>query len=557
MEQEKMSELYGEEMNIPTKGSVFKGSVVRVHKNDVFVDFGFKYEGVVPIEDFYTKERELAVEVGDEVEIVLEDWSQEEGLPILSKRKADLKRESERLDEDLRTGGVVKARIVGRVKGGLIADVGREVEIRAFIPSSQIDIRPPKDIERLVGETIEAKVISKSASGYVLSRRVLLEEQRQVERQKTLASLEEGKSVRGRVVKIIDQGVFVDIGGVEGFVPLSELAWGRVRHPSEVVSQDAEIDAVVIKIEGEDRITLSRRLFLPDPWLTAGERYSTGDIVEGKVVSTTDFGVFVELEPGVEGLVHSSELTWTKKFRHPKEVVSTGTRVQAVVLGIDAEKRRISLSLRRIEQSPWEAFREQNPPGTVVRGVVENVTPKGVFVKVAEGLVGLVRPGDISWKGWVEPQDHFSVGDEVDVVVLGVDPKGERISLGVKQLKEDPWKRALETLKPNSSVVTGRIVEVKENGVLVELPGEVFGFIKSQDFALDGQDPSKTAKVGDEVTAKVKGFDRERRQVSLSRSQYEAEEERKKVSNFISSQGDVSVTLGDVFGERLKELIKN
>lgn len=557
MEQEKMSELYGDGINIPAKGSVFKGSVVRVHKNDVFVDFGFKYEGVVPIEDFYNKKRELTVEVGDEVEIVLEDWSQNEGLPILSKRKADLRRESERLDEDLRTGGVVKARILGKVKGGFIADVGQEVEIRAFIPSSQIDIRPPKDTDRFVGETIEAKVISKSSSGYVLSRRALLEELRQMEREKTLASLEEGKSVRGRVVKIIDQGVFVDIGGVEGFVPLSELAWGRFRHPTEVVKQGSEIDALVIKIEGEDRITLSRRLLIPDPWLTAGERYSTGDVVSGKVVSTTDFGVFVELEPGVEGLVHSSELTWTKKFRHPKEVASLGTVVQVVVLGVDTEKRRISLSLRRIEQSPWEVFREQNPPGTVVRGVVENVTPKGVFIKVAEGLVGLVRPGDISWKGLVDPQDHFGVGDEVDVVVLGVDPKGEKISLGVKQLKEDPWKRALETLKPGSSVVSGRIVEIKDSGVLVELPGEVFGFIRSQDFSIDGQDPAKIARVGDEVTAKVKGFDRERRQVSLSRSQYEAEEEKKKVSNFISSQGDVTVTLGDIFGDRLKELIKN
>lgn len=553
---ESFLELYEESIKIPSKGAVFKGSVVKIEDSEVYVDFGFKSEGVVPIEDFYNKDNEPKVVLGDEVEITLESWSGASGLPTLSKRKADFRRENDRLEESFKSGAIVEALVKHRVKGGLIADVGKDAEINAFIPGSQVDIRPHRNLDEFIGQTVEARIIKLSNDGVVLSRRAPLEERRHAEKLKVLETLKEGEIVSGIVVNTINQGAFVDIGGLEGFIPIGELSWGRIRRPSDVVNSGDEIEVQVLRIEDGERVTLSRKHAIPDPWVGVAEKYAQGATIRGKVVSTTDFGVFIELEPGVEGLVHSSELTWVKRFRHPKEVVDVGTEVEAKVLSVDTEQKRVSLSLKQIEMSPWELFRDTNHSGAVVKGVVRNANDKGVFVEVADGIVGLVRPADISWKERVVPEENYKVGDEIEVVVLKVDPRNQRVALGIKQMHDDPWKKAQAAFRPHSTT-SSKVVEITSAGLVLELNDEVTGFIRTSEFSEDRRvDLSKAVSVGDEITAKVTGFDGRNHQVLLSKRLYEADLEKKKVSSFMSSQGDAAVTLGDIFGEKLKGIVK-
>lgn len=558
MEEEKnFSELLEESMRVPDRGQVFKGKVVRVDEEDVFIDFGFKSEGIAPISEFYAKTGEPKVNVGDEVEVTLEKWTGKEGVPVLSKRKADLIKESERLERIYESGKLVSAKPIEKVKGGLIADVGEEIEIRAFLPASQIDIRPHSNLDQFIGKILEAKIIKLSNEGIVLSRRNYLEEQREILRTRILSTLKEGKTVAGRVVKIIDQGAFVDLGGVEGFIPISELSWGRVKQPGDVVSVNEEVRIKVLKVEEDGKISLSLKQTKSDPWTFVEKKYKPGAKVRGKVVSATDFGVFVEIEPGVEGLVHISEITWTKRFRHPKEIVNVGSRVEAVVLEVDVDKRRMALSLRRIERSPWEIFKEKNAPGTRVKGKIKNLTERGIFVEVEEDLVGLIRLSDVSWKGNVNPQEEYRTGDEIEVVVLGVDEKNQRIGLGLKQLTKDPWEDALERYKPREAVLSGKVKDIKDRGIVLELDEGIEGFIRASEFSKERtNDLSKLVKIGDEVTAQVIGFERGKRQINLSKKQYDERVEKERVSNFLSSQGEGSIKLGDILGDKLKSLIK-
>jgi small subunit ribosomal protein S1 len=557
MEEKNFAELLEENLNVPDRGEMFKGRVVRVDDEYAFIDFGYKSEGIVSVEEFRIKNGEPEINIGDEIDVILERWVDNEGLPRLSKKRADLVKESERLQKIQESGSLVSARIIQKVKGGLIADIGKEAEVRAFIPASQIDLRPQANLDKFVGKEMEARITKLSNEGIILSRRIYLEEQREILRKKALSTLMEGKAVTGKVVKIIDQGVFVDLGGVDGFIPASELSWGRVKHPSNVVSEGDEVRVVVLKIEEGGKISLSLKQTKPDPWTLVEKKYKPGVKIRGKVVSITDFGVFVEIEPGVEGLVHVSEITWTKKFRHPKEVVNIGSRVEAVVLEVDTDKKRIGLSLRRIERSPWELFREQNPAGTRIGVKVKKVTAKGILAEVSEDLVGVVRPQDISWRGNTDPNELFKVDDQIEVVVLNVDEKNRRINLGVKQLTMDPWEEALQKYKPGETVLTGKVIYIKERGVVVELENGIEGFIRGSDLGQDGtKDLSKLVKLDEEITAQVTGFDKKKRQVNLSKKRYEAWLEKERVSSFLSSQGESSVKLGDLLGKKLKSFGK-
>lgn len=556
-EEKNFSELLEESMRVPDRGQIFKGIVVRIDEEDVFIDFGFKSEGIAPIGEFYAKAGGPKVNIGDEVEVTLEKWTGEEGVPALSKRKADLIKESERLERIYESGKLVSVKPIEKVKGGLIADVGEEIEIRAFLPASQIDIRPQSNLDQFIGKTLEAKIIKLSNEGIVLSRRNYLEEQREILRARVLSTLKEGKTVSGRVVKIINQGVFVDLGGIEGFIPISELSWGRVKQPGDVVSVNDEVRVKILKVEEEGKTSLSLKQTKPDPWMFVEKKYKPGAKVRGKVVSATDFGVFIEIEPGVEGLVHISEITWTKRFRHPKEIVNVGSRVEVVVLEVDVDKKRMALSLRRIERSPWEIFKEKNAPGTRAEGKIKNVTDRGVFVEVGEDLVGLIRPSDISWKGNINPQEEFRTGDEIEVVVLGVDEKNQRIGLGIKQLTKDPWEDALERYKPHETVLGGKVKDIKDRGIILELEKGIEGFIRASEFSRERtKDLFKLVKIGDEFTAQVIGFERGKRQVNLSKKQYDEWVEKERVSSFLSSEGENSVKLGDILGDKLKSLIK-
>jgi len=555
-EEKDFADMVDESMAIPDRGVAIKGIVVRVDQEDVFIDFGSKSEGAVSIREFYNKKGELEVKAGDEVEVIFDNWVSE-GLPRLSKTKADLLKENKVVQENFEQGNLVKAVILQKVKGGLIADIGEKINVRAFIPASQIDIVPRQDLDGLIGETIEARIIKLNQGDVVLSRRVHLEEVRESLRQETLAAIEVGKEVAGRVLNIINQGAFVDIGGVEGFIPVSEIAWGRVAHPGDVVSRDQQVTTKIIKIDEGEKITLSLKDTTPDPWESVKGKYVPWTNVRGKAVSLTDFGIFVELEPGVEGLVHISEITWTKKFRHPKEVVQPGTELEAVVLDVDTGSRRISLSLKQIEQSPWEQFKETHPSGTRIKGIIRNVTDKGVFVEVAENIVGLVRPDNITWKGRVNPEEEsFEKGSEIEVVVLNVDDKNQRIGLGIKQLGSDPWESAQKKYRSGETVVTGKIKEVRDRGVTVELENDIEGWIRASELSQDkeNRDVPRNISAGDEITALVTGFDKLKRQVNLSKRRHDDKLEKERVSNFMSSQGEPSVKLGDVLREKLKDI---
>ncbi len=554
-EEKDFAELVDESMNVPDKGKTFKGLVVRIDQDDVFIDFGSKSEGVVPIQEFYNKSGVPDVNIGEEVEVMFDNWANE-GLPRLSRIKAEQIKENKRIQECFDKGELVKARVTQKVKGGVIADIGEKIEIRAFIPGSQIDISPRQDLDSLVGETIEARIIKLTGNDVVLSRRVYLEEEREVLRKETLSRIEAGKEMSGKVVNIINQGVFVDLGGIEGFIPVSELTWGRVAHPGDVLTRDQIIKTIVLKIEEVGKITLSLKDTTPDPWASVKEKYKPGSQIKGKAVSITDFGVFVELEPGIEGLVHISEITWTKRFRHPKEVVQAGSPVEAVVLDVDTVNRRISLSLKQIEPSPWQIFKENNPQGSRVKGVIKNVTDKGLFVEVEENIVGLVRPDNISWKGRVNPEESFERGSEIDVVVLNVDDKNQRIGLGLKQLAADPWEEMQKKYKSGRSSVTGKVKEVKDSGIVVELGEGIEGYIRANELSQEkGQrDAAKSFKIGDEITAQVTGFDKRMRQVNLSKRKYDDWQDKERVSNFISSQGEPTAKLGDVLREKLKHI---
>lgn len=554
-EEKDFAELVDESMNVPDKGKTFKGLVVRIDQDDVFIDFGSKSEGVVPIQEFYNKSGVPDVNIGEEVEVMFDNWANE-GLPRLSRIKAEQIKESKRIQECFDKGELVKARVTQKVKGGVIADIGEKIEIRAFIPGSQIDLSPRQDLDSLVGETIEARIIKLAGNDIVLSRRVYLEEEREVLRKETLSRIEAGKEMSGKVVNIINQGVFVDLGGIEGFIPVSELTWGRVAHPGDVLSRDQIIKTVVLKIEEGGKITLSLKDTTPDPWTSVKEKYKPGSQIKGKAVSITDFGVFVELEPGIEGLVHISEITWTKRFRHPKEIVQAGSPVEAVVLDVDSVNRRISLSLKQIEPSPWQLFKENNPPGSRIKGVIKNVTDKGLFVEVGENIVGLVRPDNISWKGRVNPEESFERGSEIDVVVLNVDDKNQRIGLGLKQLAADPWEEVQKKYKTGRSSVTGKVKDIKDSGIVVELEEGIEGYIRANELSQEkGQrDATKSFRVGDEITAQVTGFDKRMRQVNLSKRKYDDWQDKESVSNFISSQGEPTAKLGDVLREKLKQI---
>ncbi len=554
VDEKNFAELVDESMKEPEQGKIFTGLVVRVDKDDVFIDFGSKSEGVAPTEEFLGKTGELEVEVGDEVEVMLERY--DHGLPRLSKRKAGLLKENKVIQDKFDSGQLIPAIVKQKVKGGFITDIGDKTEIKAFLPGSQVDIRPQSDTHKLIGETLDVRIIKFTNKDIVVSRRVFLEEQRETLKKETLSKIEEGMKIQGTVVNLINQGAFIDLGGLEGFIPISELSWGRINHPSDVLAQGQEISTQILNIEGEEKVTLSLKAVTPDPWDSIIEKYKPGNQVRGKVVSLMDFGVFVQLEPGIEGLVHVSEITWTKRFRHPKEIVNTGSIVDTIVLDVDKENRRISLSLKQIEPSPWQLFKKENPPKTVLKGKIRNVTDRGLFVEVAEDIVGLVRPDNISWAGRVNPEDSYKKGEEIDVVILNVDEKNERVGLGIKQLSGDPWEDAQQKYKQGKSAVTGKVEEVKDRGLVIDLGDNIEGYIRANEIGQDKNDVDAIKKigVGDDITAQVVGFDRRNRQVNLSVRRHTDKIEKERVSDFNSSQAEPNATLGDLLGEQLKTI---
>lgn len=525
---ESFAELFEESLkNVETRpGSMVKGTVVAIANGFVIVDAGLKSESAIPAEQFTNTQGELEVKVGDQVDVALESVESGDGATVLSREKAKRNEAWTRLEAAFKNDEIVIGVIDGKVKGGFTVQLNG---IRAFLPGSLVDIRPVRDTAHLEGKDLEFKVIKldQKRNNVVVSRRAIIEAANSSERENVLSNLAEGQTVKGIVKNLTDYGAFVDLGGVDGLLHITDMAWKRVKHPSEIVQVGDEISVKVLKFDRDrQRVSLGLKQLGEDPWSNIAERFPVGKILEGKVTNLTDYGCFVEIEEGVEGLVHVSEMDWTNKNIHPGKVVSVGDNVQVKVLEIDEERRRISLGLKQCKPNPWIQFAETHSKGDKVSGKIKSITDFGIFIGLDGGIDGLVHLSDISWQQSGEDAiREFKKGDEITAIVLQVDPERERISLGLKQISEDPFADFLSEHR-KGSIVTGTAVAVDARGVTVELADGIQGYVRAADLSRDHvEDATTLVKEGDSVEAKLVNVDRKTRQITLSvRAKDEAEE---------------------------------
>ena len=503
------------------EGKIVRGMVVQIHDNDVLVDIGYKSEGTIALREFKNANGEpIEVKVGDTVDVYLENTEDEDGFVVLSKEKADRIQIWEDITKSYEDGRVVEGKVCERIKGGLSVDIG----VKAFLPGSQVDLRPIRNLEALIGQTIRTKIIklNRRRGNIVLSRRVILEAEREAARQQTLQNLEEGKTVKGVVKNITDYGVFIDLGGIDGLLHITDISWGRVNHPSELFQLGDEIEVVVLQYNREDeKVSLGLKQKSVDPWEMVEQKYPVGGRVNGRVVSITDYGAFVELETGVEGLVHISEMSWTKRVKHPSKIVSLNDTVEAIVLDMDKQNRRISLGLKQIKQNPWAVVAEKYPQGSIVTGIVRNLTDFGAFIELEEGIDGLVHISDMSWTTRVKhPSEVLKKGEQVQAVLLSIDVEHERLSLGIKQLQQNPWEGIANTITVGNNL-TGKVVRLTDFGAFIELENGIEGLLHVSEISHQHvKKPEDVLTIGQEVTAKVIKLDEENRRIGLSIKAY-------------------------------------
>lgn len=498
------------------EGEVVKGTVIQVTKDFAIVDVGYKSEGQVPLSEFTNAKGETNVAVGDTVEVLLESRENESGMVVLSKEKADKMRIWDEISAACERDELVHGTIVGRVKGGLSVDIG----VKAFLPGSQVDIRPVRNLDQYIGKDFDFKVIkfNKKRGNIVLSRRVLLEKQREEMKKETLTKLQEGAILKGVVKNLTDYGAFIDLGGIDGLLHITDMSWGRIGHPSEIFNVGDEVRIVVLKFDPTtERVSLGLKQIQEDPWHRADEKYPVGTRVKGKVVSLTDYGAFIEIEQGVEGLVHVSEMSWTKRVKHPSKLINVGDQVEAMVLDIDPRAKRIALGMKQIEPNPWTLLEDKYPIGSVIKGQIRNVTDFGIFVGVEEGIDGLVHVSDISWTQRIKhPGEIFKKGDEVEAVVLNIDVENERFSLGIKQLQQDPWD-TLSERTPIGSVVKGKVTKVTDFGAFVEIEEGIEGLVHVSELREERvEKPSDVVKEGDDIEVKIIDINTIDRKIALS-----------------------------------------
>jgi len=536
-----------------TKGireqSVVKGRVIGIDSDRVTVDIKYKAEGVIPTREFTTPEGEVTIAVGDEVDVYLDTVEETDGLLMLSKEKADLMKAWEEISKAVEADEVVSGKIIARVKGGLSVDIG----VKAFLPGSQVDLRPVKNLDKLIGESFDFKIIkfNKKRGNIVLSRRVLLEHERESKREETLKRLTTGAILTGVVKNITDYGAFIDLGGIDGLLHITDMSYGRLSHPSEMFEVGQSVEIKVLKFDPDSqRVSLGYKQIRPDPWEEAEYKYPVGAIVRGKVVSIPDYGAFIELEDGIEGLVHISEMTWNKRVKHPGKLVEVGDVIEAKVLGMDVESKRISLGMKQLEANPWDLIEHQYPVGSLIEGNVRNITDFGIFVGIDEGIDGLVHISDLSWGQRIKhPSERFNKGDEVQARVLAIDREQERFSLGIKQLTEDPW-YTVHSRYFLGQVMEGPVVHRADFGVFVELEDGVEGLVHISELAVedDGTDWSETYPEGKIIKAEVIHIDSHDRKISLS-ERGALERSEGDVEGFMEKQGDAGARLGDVMGD--------
>jgi len=538
-----LARLYSESFNDVKEGEIVKGRVVRIQGDNVILDVGFKSEGSVPLSDFLNRE----VKIGQEVDVVLESVEDQEGNLVLSKSRADFLMIWDKVLKAHETGEILQGKIVKRIKGGMVVDL---MGMEAFLPGSQIDIRPIRDFDAFVGQTMDFKVVKVNVptENVVVSHKVLVEEEISDQRNAILESLEKGQILEGTVKAITDFGVFVDLGGVDGLIHITDLSWGRINHPNEIVKLDETIKVVVTDFDEEKkRISLSLKKLLPHPWESIEEKIHVGDKVSGRVVSLTDYGAFIEIEKGIEGLIHNSEMSWTQHIKHPSQVVAMGQVVEAVILSLDKEEKKISLGIKQLEPDPWESLMQKYPVGSKHSGIARNLTNFGVFVELEPGVDGLVHISDLSWTKKIRhPGEVVKKGEKLDVTVLSVDVEQRKISLGHKQIENNPWDKFEKTYIVGT-LVQSKVVRIIEKGLIAELPEGVDGFVPATQLSTGKiKNVANHFPIDSELSLKVIEFDKENKKIVLSAIAALKEKSEDEIQNYVDSHKLEKVTVQDI-----------
>ncbi len=508
-----MEELLSASVKDFTEGSIISGTILEIRGREVLVDIGYKSEGVIPVDEF---DEPSEIKIGDEIEVLLEQLEDNDGMVVLSREKALQKLNWDKITNASTEGGIIMGKVKSVVKGGLMVNVG----VEAFLPGSQIDIVPPKNLNDYVGKTFEFKIvkINEERKNIVISRRELIEAERADKRAKFLESMTVGSKVKGKVKNITDFGVFLDLDGIDGLLHITDMSWGRINHPSEMVKNGDELEVTILDIDHEkQRVSLGLKQGQSNPWDKVEEKYPVGTEVSGKVVSIAPYGAFVELEPGIEGMIHVSELSWTKRIARASDVLTVGQEVKAVVLGMNKEEQKVSLGVRQLESNPWDAIEQKYPAGTRVKGKIRNMTSYGAFVELDNDMDGMIHVSDMSWTRKINhPSELLKKGDDVEAVVLEIDRENQRISLGIKQLGEDPWKH-IDQLYKIGDVVAGKVTKIASFGAFVELKDGIDGLVHISQISEDRVEKVKDViKVGDDVSARVIKVDKEDRRIGLS-----------------------------------------
>lgn len=536
-------------------GDIVQGTIVEVQSDYVLVDINYKSEGQVKMSEFRVVDGNPGIQPGDTLEVYVDKIENDQGMVVLSKERADMMRAWNHISKAAENQEHIEGTVISKVKGGLQVDIG----VRAFLPGSQIDLRPVRNMDAYIGKKFKFKVIkfNKKRGNIVLSRRALLEEERESLRSQTKDLMKEGTRVQGMVKNITDYGAFVDLGGIDGLLHITDMSWARIKHPTEVINLGDEIEVIVLKYDTDkERVSLGLKQLTTDPWLETAHKYPVGGQIKGKVVSLTDYGAFIEVEDGIEGLIHVSEMSWTKRVKHPSQLVNVGDEVEVAILALDQENRRISLGMKQLQPNPWNELKDAYPPGTIIEGEVKSITDFGVFISIEDGIDGMVHISDFSWTKRVNhPSEMFEKGTQVRAVVLGVDIENERFSLGIKQLDADPWSEV------DKKFTIGSLHEVKvtrmaDFGVFVELSEDIEGLVHIKELSTKRVNaPDEVCNVGDMIKAEVISIDQDARKVGLSARLATMREQNADVSEYMNkASGSPKASIGDLFGDQLKDL---
>ncbi|MBA4422721.1 MAG: 30S ribosomal protein S1 [Syntrophus sp. (in: bacteria)] len=547
-ESQGFKELYEQSLQSVQMGGVLTGKVVQINADSVMVDVGWKTEGYIPARELRDEQGNISINVGDDIEVLV-DRRDQDGNLVLSRDKAAKIKIWDDVKVACEQNTPVTGTVIERVKGGLSVDIG----IPAFLPGSQVDIRPVRDLDRYVGQSFQFNVLKydRKRNNVVLSRRSILEKEHEAEKHDTLQNIEDGKIIEGIIKNITDYGLFIDLGGIDGLLHVTDISWGRITRPSDHFSKGEKIRVKVLSFDREkERVALGLKQLTPNPWETIKDKFPINSMIEGKVVNLTDYGVFVELEPGVEGLIHVSEMFWTREIRHPSKVLSIGQKVSVMILDINVDTKRISLGLKQTTPNPWETLKQKYPEGSVITGIIRNITNFGIFVGVEEGIDGLIHMSDISWKQRVKhPSEIFKKGQEIEAMVLNIDVEHEKFSLGLKQIEKNPWEE-LNAKYPSGSTVAGKVTNITDFGIFVEIEEGIEGLVHISELSSRRvKTSSELFSVGDNVTAIVKNVDPKSRKIRLSIKDYEAGTEGHSVNQYLNNRENIGSSLSKALAD--------